>query len=137
MGMVIMKSILTKFIAIIEYVFFRISKRYDDMWAGGLFMGFLFWGFVMEPILYFYNVPITPSLEAGAGMLPSVLGAILSNKQKKRYERLCERYKYEEIENPYYELYGLLIWGLIAGSFLLGVYIMQMRPLLPLNRSLS
>lgn len=127
-----MKSVLKGFVTVIEYIFYRISKIYDDdVWRGGLFMGYMLWGFVMQPILYLNNVPIlTTSMEIGIALLPSIIGAGIGSTQKKRYERLCEKYKYEKIENPYHELCVFLVWGLMIGSIILGIYIMGQRPII-------
>lgn len=119
-----MKTILK---TVIDYIFYRVSKSYDDAFSGGFYLGLTLFGFVMQPILYINNVPTSMSIEVGATIIPSLLGAAIGVKQKKRYERLCEKYKYENIENPFYELYGLLIWGFLIGSYLLGIYVMWMR----------
>lgn len=127
-----MKSVLKGFVTIVEYIFYRISEKYDDdASSGGGFMGFMLWGFVMQPILYLNNIPVITSVEVGSAVLPTLLGSIIGATQKKRYERLREKYKYEEIENPFYELCGLLVFLLVLGSILLGIYVMQFRPLIP------
>lgn len=128
MGMVIMKYLLKVYLIVIEYIFYRISKRYgDDVCIGGLYMGAMLWGFVMEPILCLNNIPVSYGIEITVMLFPSLLGTAIGSTQRKRYERLCEKYRYEEIENPFYELCVFLVWGLFIGSLVTGICIVQMR----------